>query len=537
MPRLGLVAVALSVLAAPAAFAAPEVLVVQRLSNRDGDFNVPVGQRLVEELDVEGRVSPILWSMLDPVFRAYIDDGKLPGYVENPDEKTIRDYASRLKVAYVLIVEAVAHESQVVPQASLYRGAGSRPIWSMVRTQDRGRPRLVVIEDGKVDEEKTKAIREKYANFMEDGSLATMTVLVNGQPDWESMAHSLARTWTRILAEGPFSQLEPQHRTFAPPVDPGLGFGGGNPTPNTAPEAERALELARVLAADGHLDQAILLLRDAVDAAPFTAACRLEMARLMLLRGHAGLAAAECERGAALANEPGELWALAADAWVQAGEPEKALNAANEARARGVTSPELLQTLGDVWLLKDEVAKAIQHYDEAIALKPSARAHLGRSLARAIGGDQKGSIEDLGKAQGDDAIPIGLYQQAMGVLDREFLQIADRLKFVPQGVRIQGGADMVPSAETLQKRASAIVEILVRLRVPARHKQSHEGRDLAYKLLAQCAIEVLAFAKSKDEDAAMEAAISLGEALKLLPRIEETFRLEQKYGLVADSKN
>jgi tetratricopeptide (TPR) repeat protein len=526
--RLG-ASVAVFALFASLAFAAPEVLIVQRLVQSEGSFNVPVGQMLAKELDEEGRVMPILWSMTDPIFRAYIDDGKLPGFVENPDDKTIRDYAGRLKVAYVLIVEAVATNDQVVPQAHLFLGTRSRPIWSMIREESRGQPRLVVVEDGKVDEEKTQQIREKYASVIGDGTLNTMTVLVNGTPDWESTGITLARTWTRILAEGPFRDLEPLRRTFNPDPDPGLTFAGTG-APSKAPDSALAMDQARMLAADGNTDGAILVLRDAIDADPFNADCRIKFAELLIVRGHAETAALACERGAKVTDKPGTLWALAADAWIQAGKPEQALNAANEAQARGVSSAELLQTLGDIWLVRTDHAKALKFYNDSIEKVASPRAYLGRALAKAMAGDTEGCIQDLELAQGEKPLPLELYQRCMGVLDQEIAAIAEQLRTIPMGVRIANGPDVLPQATALQSQASALVEFIVRLRVPERHAESHKTRDLAYKLLAQSAVEVLVYARTKNEDASLEAAISLGEALKLVPRINETFAFERKYG-------
>jgi tetratricopeptide (TPR) repeat protein len=399
----------------------------------------------------------------------------------------------------------------------------------MVREENRGKPRLVVIEDGKVDEEKTKEIREKYADIIGDGTMNTLTVLVNGQPDWDSTAITLARTWTRIMAEGPFRELQPQRRTFNPDPDPSLTFaGGGGPT--KAPDTELALEQARMLAADGNTDAAILVLRDAIDADPFGAACRLKLAELLIQRGHPETAAIECERGAKVTEKPGTMWALAADAWIQAGDTDKALNAANEAQARGVNSPDLLQSLGDIWLIRADPEKALKFYNDAIVKSPTSRSYLGRALARALAGDTEGCIQDLEKAQGDAPLPLSLYQRAMGVLDQEISVIAEQLRTVPMGVRVQNGADMLPVATALQSRSAALVEFIVRIRVPERHAESHRARDLAYKLLSQSSVEVLVFARTKNEDASLEAAISLGEALKLVPRIIETFQFERKYG-------
>jgi tetratricopeptide (TPR) repeat protein len=362
-----------------------------------------------------------------------------------------------------------------------------------------------------------------------DGTMNTMTVLVNGTPGWESTGITLARTWTRILAEGPFRDLEPLRRTFNPDPDPGLTFAGtGGPT--KAPDTALAMEQARIMEADGNTDGAILVLRDAIDADPFNADCRLKFAELLIVRGHPAVAAAECERGARVTEKPGTLWALAADAWIQAGEPDKALNAANEAQARGVSSPELLQTLGDIWLVRADPAKAQKFYNDAIEKAPSPRAFLGRALTKAIAGDTEGCIQDLEKAQGEKALPLELYHRCMGVLDGLIGGIAEQLRTIPMGVRVANGPDMLPQATALQSQASALVEFIVRIQVPERHAESHKTRDLAYKLLAQSAVEVLVYTRTKNEDSSLEAAISLGEALKLVPRINETFAFEKKYG-------
>lgn len=512
------------------AFSAPEVLVVQRLSKTEGDFNVPVAMKLAEALDLEGRVSPIHWSMLDPVFRAYIDDGKLPGFVENPDDKTIRDYAGRLRVAYVLVVEAVARNGQVLPQATLYAGSGSRVIWSMVRQDNRGRPRLVVTTNGRVDEDKTKEIREKYADLMEDGTMTTMTVLVNGQPDWESTSDTLARTWTRILAEGPFKDLEPRLRTF--PVEPerGLGFDPGTTVIDNGPEVAKALEQARILTADGHTDEAIIVLREAIDTAPFVANVRIRYAELLLLKGHARIAALETERAANMTDNSKQMWATAADAWVQAGEADKALNACNEALARGAATEDLTLIFGDLWMLKGEIDKAVESYDAALAVQSSQRGHLGRAVARVILGDAGGAVEDLEAAQGREPLPLEAYCRTMDQLDAEVERVIALLRNLSQAIRMEGGPDMVPTATAIQRRMAALTEFMVRIRVPLRHNESHEGRDLAYKLLAQSSVEAVTFAKTKSMDADMEFTLSLGEALKLLPRVRETFRIERTYG-------
>ena len=528
--RLLAVTVSLGLFAPAYSSDSPLMLIVQRNSNGPDEFNVSVGQYLSEELDLEGRVAPVLWSMTDSEFRSRIDDGTLPKFVEHPDDKTIRDYARKLRASYVLVVEAVARDGRVYPQARLYRGAGSRPIWSFIRDTKRGRPRLVVVENGKVNEQQTEELRERYSGLLSAGDVNSMTVMVDGRPDWISTAKSLARTWTIMLGEGPLKSLEPRRRVFTPEPDRGLGFDRQTDTvPGEAPETQAALERARLLAADGYVGRAIMVLRDTIDSKPFATEPRMRLARLLLLRGLTELAAGEAERGARFADDSTELWSFAAFAWARAGDTDRSLAAANECLARGGEGAELMQTLGDVWLLRGEPEKAIEKYDVAIGIEASAQSYLGRSVARAIAGDREGCIEDLERAQGDQELPLQLYQAAMSVIDAELDRIAESLRQVRQKTRLGEDSSVVAQAEKAQRKASALVEFLVRARVPARHRQSHEGRDLAHKLLSQSAHEALAFAKSRNEDSAMESAISLGEALRLMPRIREQFRLECKY--------
>ncbi|MCH8978696.1 MAG: hypothetical protein IH945_05570 [Armatimonadetes bacterium] len=527
-----LLAVALSVALFVPAYSseAPLLLIVQRLSNGPDDYNVLVGQYLAEELDLEGRVEPVLWSMTDSTFRSYIDEGKLPRFVENPDDNTIRDYARRMRASYVLVVEAVARDQLMYPQARLYRGSSSRPMWSMIKDSRRGRPRLVVVENGEVNEEQTAVLRQRYAGLISADEISTMTVMVGGLPDWVSTAKSLARTWTLILGDGPLKGLVPLHRQFTPVPDRGLGFDRQQDTiPGAAQETQAALERARLLAADGYVDIAIMVLRDAIDSDPFAVEPRLEATRLLLRRGLAPLAAGEAERAAGVAVDSTEVWSLAALAWVRAGDADRALSAANESLARGGQSAELMQTLGEIWLLKGRPTKALESYDRAITLEPSPQSYLGRSVARAIAGDLAGCIEDLELAQGELELPPQLYQAAIVVIDSELDNIADSLRDIHQRARLGEDPGVVAQAEQAQRTAAALVEFLVRARVPAQHRQSHEGRDLAHKLLSQSAHEALAFAKTRNEDSAMESAISLGEALRLMPRIREQFRLECKY--------
>lgn len=512
-------------------FSKPEVLIVQRLSKVKGANNVLIGLKLSEHIDLEGRVTPILWSTTDPVFRAYLEEKTLPEYVANPDDPTIEEFASRLRVAYVLLVEAVESGGVVRPQATLYDGGMRRVLWSMVRESKKGASRLVVSKDGVIDEEATTALREKYADILADGTMASMTVTINGKPDLESTADTLARTWTQMLAEGPFRQLEPQRRIFSPEPGPSLVFKGP-PIQQAAPSlaVDDAITRAQALAKEDRGAAAIIILRDAIDSAPFDVRPRVELIELLNEGGMFKQAASEAMRTASLTKESGPLWTMAADAWIRAGFWDQAHDCANEAMARGQDDPTLTLVLAEVALNSGQLESALENYDKSISRDPSPRALFGRCIARATLGDINASIQDLERAQRSSAIDLDGYRKAMELVSRAMDPIADSLRRVPQDVRVGQQDKGQNEATKILSRVSALVEVLVRLKVPESHKLSHATRDLAYKLLKQSSVYALDFAKTGSEDAATESAISLGQALKLALQFKEQFEIECRYG-------
>lgn len=518
--------------------AAPRVLVVQRAILTEGVENVPVSQKFVAELDNDGRVAPIQWSMTDPVVRDAIEKRVLTEFTTDPDDKTLRDIARKLDVEYVLVVSVTSKGDSVFPRATLFDPSLRRRIWTLEDDKKIGeQPKPVVTKDGKVDKEETQALREKYAESLKNGMPSATVVMVNGEVDMNATVATMARTWNAMLAEGPFKKYEPRKKTISPEPGPAQTFTGGagvGADANTS--VEEALEQAKELDRIGQPDRALLVLRKCIDTAPLDPQPRTMEVDLLLKQGQYALAAEKAMVALHMSEDKSELWIKAADAYVRLGDLDRALDCANQGVARGNMGFLAMQVMAEVWMFRGDSEKSLGYYDQAIAKEQSPRAYAGRALARALSGDVEGCVRDVEAAQASGPIAPDVYQRTMETVGLAIPQFAEALRQVPRLARTNKSEPTLRLAERTNSQLSAVVELLVRIRPPQAHKLSHQTRDLAYKLLKQSSVEALAFVKNGTEDSAMESAISLGEALKLAPTIEEQYRIEKKYpqGLKTD---
>lgn len=91
------------------------------------DPNVQVSDLIAQELDNEGRVIPIVYSMSDPVFRKAYQDGRIKTHSDPPKLRDAFQVAKQLGATYLLVVGS-AHEGKVVKsKAQLYKN--QRQIW------------------------------------------------------------------------------------------------------------------------------------------------------------------------------------------------------------------------------------------------------------------------------------------------------------------------------------------------------------------------------------------------------------------------
>ncbi len=499
------VAVLLLSLLAGALWAAPEVLIAQTLlpkAKEGADPNVQLTVYLASELETDGRVVPIVWSMTDPVYRAYVDEGRIPAHVANPTLAQVNAVAAKLHIRYVMMVVGQRHEKGFFPRIELYRTGSSRAIWHYGWLPGQGASAMIASTDGVID--------------------------------WESTAQGTARLWTETLAVGPFKDHSPRPRKNGSEPVPGESLVA--PQPKIAPVDTKAVEKARESIKAGKLSEAILLLRESIDAEPFEADRRVLLAKTLLDQGLAVQAAEEARRASPLVKDQVELRLMAARAWLLVSDDEKAQVDLNEALARGAKGSEPAVIEGDLFAVRGDYAKALAAYDKALEAGPRFDAVFGRAIAHAMLGDADAATKDL-KAlpQSDPEALLSHYSRAVQLIDRSLIGLSDELRNLPQLARLAPkSAKLIARATDASRRATALSMLIGSLPTPARHAKSHVARDLAHKLLAQASLEVLDFVTTADDDLGTEAAMSLGEALKLFPAVREVYDVELRYSVVAD---
>ncbi len=504
----------------------PQVLIVQipQLKERDVDINLLLDTYLADELDSLGQVDPVTWSLTDPVFRGWLDAGKIKGGME-PTETNARELARSLGIPYVMVIAAIKNEMMAKPTARLYRTGGNRPIWAFADIKPGGSYSPTVTVDGKVDPKRTKDLLETISNS--NAGSKGFTVLVNGMPDWDSTARTIARTWTQILATSAFKNF-PEHRRVN--VEP--GHRGANKTdPAQLPISAGGDPSAQV---DQYLQQkrpdlAILVLRDAIDQNPFDAGSRARLAWLLFDQGFPAAAAEEARRAAKLSPKDIELWLLAARGWMIAGNPEEAQKDVNEALSRGGKDVSTRSLLGDVYLLQGKYESACEEYTLSIQAGPKPEAIAGRAIALAMMGRPVQSQADLDFLKGIPASKLGrAYDMAIQLVEFTDEHLAENLRTLPPAIRLAPKSpEVVIRAQLAERLARALSGLIAAIPCPPEHQKSHQGRDLAQKLLSQSAQEILDFARTGDGEIGQEAVITLSEGLKRLPIVREYYRIER----------
>lgn len=493
----GLLALALAV-AASAQEPAPEVLVAQILlpgPRDENDPNVLIAPYLAEQLQQDARVQPILWSMADPLFRRYVETGIVSDFDERPSIAEVRETARKLRVDWVILVVGQKTEDRLLPFIELFRGTRPGAEW-------------------------------KFGTDAETQEME-YTVLVNNRPDWDSSARSIARTVALKMGEGPFSRFPRRPVAVTPDPQPGTTFEG--PTVNIGPALQgNALERAGALIQAGNWGPAILLMRDEIDANPTDPAPRVALVQALTQNGLPEQAALEARRAAALTQDGNALRLAAARAWLADANVDEAQKDLNDALARGADGPEAWTIQGEIHLLRGESQRAVDRFARALEVEDLPAARMGLAIAYALAGRADEAADQFAQVRslGPDAIDLA-YRRAIQLVDRSLIVLIDELRTLPQVARLKAREpEVIARAATAEARVRALSALMGSIPVPERFRGSHDQRDLAHKLLAQSAQEILVFAQTADEDLGSGAAISLGEALKLLPGVRRLYDVE-----------
>lgn len=481
-------------------YAGPGVLIYQRPVEPTPDG--PVGDlmmavHMADALSEHGRVNPVVYSQVDPVFRDAMHEGRLGPFEEKPDLRRLREIAVRLECQFVLIIQAYWQDGEVHPSADLFRTNSARSIWSYG-------PRDKIVSQ-------------------------SMVVTVGNTINHSHTASSVARTWAAILGEGPFNQFPASPRTtttqqntaFTRPVDVGPAVGKA---------VDQILKDVDTLVQQGHSERAIIHLRDAIDSQPRSPELRVRLAKLLIQMGLLVEAGSEAERAARLMPHDPTLWLMAADCRLYSGDATGANNALNEALARGGEGAESRRIQGVLALRSGDYETAAARFSLSLEGGGGPEALAGRGIAHALMGELALSENDFNLlARYDSGDLARVYRWVVESIDQAINGMTNSIRDLPVLIRRDGATpQLLALIHSLAGRLEGIASLLSDFPAPPLHVESHDARSLSASLLFQAALEIRSYAETGRDEMREEAEISLNEALKLLPIARERYKLELK---------
>lgn len=521
------------------ASAMPSILIVRPKPPKGAiEMDGPICDFLANELQAGGRVTPIVWGINDPIFRAAVEASKITNTDNYPALNEALAAAGKLGAEYVFTIDVRAGQNSVLGLAMLYKGG--RVLWKDPVVDVNG-----AIASLKTQLKKKLITTEEYNERAQNAAFRIYSVQVSTTFGPEATLRSMAHTWSEMLSTGPFLTLPHQAVTATPdpgkgqtPVDPGTGT---TPPIKPAPDNKWMADYAAALKT-GDTSLAVSVLRDAVDAVPMDVARRTALIKTLLQFGQPDVAAREARRAAELMPEHIEFRSLAARAWIQAGNADEAQTDLNEAVTRAPDSPETRMLLANVAIAKDDYKTAIDHLDKAISVTPSGDAYYLRGLAHAMAGDT-----DLADADMKKAVEAGLSQDPQeaearcalvaAIFDEGLASIGGDIRTLHQKAQVlRTDKDVHTAIDAAVKKVNGRAHFISELPIPAGHEMSHNRRVLAYKLLSQCLSDLGAYMKSGDMDALTDSRINLGEALKQGTSARQRFKDEQQGTKKSDGK-
>ncbi|MGE0002401.1 MAG: hypothetical protein AB7F50_01745 [Fimbriimonadaceae bacterium] len=475
----------------------------------DVDLNVLLSPFVAGEFDATRRVTTVLWSAADPRFVEWLKPDNVKADVTKPELKPALDLAKSNQADFVMWVRATKHPEGIRPSAILYERG--RKVWSFEPKKEK--PRLPTgIKATRQDRDQWQ--REAEALLATAGMLV---VVVDGNPDWELTATSVARTWANQLAQTVFQRFP------VAPEPPPAHLAGGSHT-GEAPDIATLVQAADAAALNGNTIQELSALRRAVDAAPFDPAIRLRLATVLLRQGMFAEADACASEAAASADDPVPFWQIGAEARLALGDTEGARSLLALMLSREAGGAE---TAGILELLDGK-------YDAAtLALKNLATPRA--AVWRAVAGAARGSLDDttvnLGLLSGaEGTVSERDYGLMIIVLERVVSALPERLRLLIPRIRSADPGALEGETRLASQQCEALLTLVNKLEPPELHRRSHEGRRLAQSLLFQAARETLAFASGGDEDDRLNAGVSLTEAVRNLEAVREMHAAERRAG-------
>jgi len=494
------------------------MLIHQNLAaSADIDPNLYVVSGLAREFDIEGRVVPVAWSSTDPILAEVLRRENIV-FIANPDAEMIERVRKAVGARFSLEVEAARKEDQALVAATLKRDG--RIIWQLTPTNDRNQQSPRVLINGREDREATAELRRELpGNLNQDQGW--YVVRVNGFPDWSATADSIVSTLTNIIGAGPLKDF-PRRPRIENSLDPLFIEPRWGLTPG-ANGAWNETVLDR--SAEGDFATVITILRDAVDSDPDDLQLRLRLVTALAQAGLPEAAAREAERAARWLGREPDLWGLAAQMYLTAGNLDASQKALDEALVRGYAGPACQRLRGDIALMIGDPERAILYYgaSEGDDLAWT------RALAMAANGGEPVVIAAcLEHLDLRDAMLIERYTFGMRTLERTTIGLTDDISVALPAIRFQPDPAMLTRIHRAARKAQAILAFLEGVTPPAFHRESHERRLVAYKLLVEASQNAVEYVSTRDSARFQTAETKFTEGLTEVQIARETFAIERR---------
>lgn len=499
----------------------PRIFVVQLTENSEahpGYESLPLDSHVAAALDEFGQVDPIVWSMADSRFRKIADERGFPLSLESPSQSEIVSVSRSVGADYVLVVWAMRNGRTVRPVATLYRGAGFKSIWKFGDWERRMAP-FFAGESKPLNEADLKQFQSTYGSQVQE----IAATLIGDQPDWDSTSQSIARTWAFLIRQGPFEKLPLSPKHLLPEADPGTTVP--LPIGVALPESQGGLAGVEALISNGHVELAVVQLRDMIDKEPFEDSYRMKLAEILANQELFIEAAREAIRGAQISKKPVPFFQVGARYWLRAGLMDQARDSLNNVLARGGENREVEYMMGQYYLRTGDYSQSIEWYAKAIRQGPTPEIVYERAVAFAFAGQIESSLNDLASLVDMPADRLEVsYAMMVETCEEQWEGIGVRLGDRIPLLRIhKNDAEMIAFAAKDNLMAKSLSTLMEMTPVPSHYKISHESRQLAHKLLFQSTTEIFEFATTRREDLATEGTMSLREAMKLLPQVRRLF--------------
>lgn len=457
---------------------------VQRSNEQPLDPNVAFASPLATELRRLGKVEVVVYSAEHPTAQRIAREQKLLNIqLRSPDLATLRLFAREWDASYLLIVSATRNlEGTLLNfKATLWQAERKEPTWN------------------------------------HEGSLQAK---VGAQADWETMAHSAARTLALRLNAEVWGHLPVSKPTSTPPGEPSKL---APPAPSYLEPAQAALE--RLKKGD-HLG-ALPLLRLAVNQAPLKEELRLKLIETYRHLGQNEQAQQECQRSLSLFPDRMEFVLKMAELLQEGKQPQEARRFLQQFIAQNPQALPPLLALCDLALAEAEFKEAWEVCEKARALAPdSPEVRWRLYLVKGAQGLFEQAIEAFPPLQ-PTLTPeryLLFFKIAEGILTDLALEVLDLRKLLLEPTPPLGEAK--PRCERLLHSTSECSRWLEMLKPEPPLRVSHNHLRLSSGLLNQAAHSLARYLLTRQKEESESASLYRSEALRELQNARSKLQMK-----------